>query len=63
MSLCRSALHLAARAGEADVVQALLEGLKPKDQVAYVNELDSHGFTPLFLAQQRSKFVERLRVA
>ena len=51
---CRSALHLAARAGAIDVLEVLLEDLEKPDRLEYVNAADKSGITPVFLAKQRS---------
>lgn len=51
--MCRSALHLAARAGALDVLEVLLEDLEKADRLEYVNAADKSGITPVFLAKQR----------
>ena len=51
---CRSALHLAARAGALDVLEVLLEDLEKPERLEYINAADKSGITPVFLAKQRS---------
>lgn len=53
--MCRSALHLAARAGALDVLEVLLEDLEKADRREYVNAADKSGITPVFLAKQRGR--------
>lgn len=53
--MCRSALHLAARAGALDVLEVLLEDLEKADRLEYVNAADKSGITPVFLAKQRGR--------
>ena len=54
-ALCvvRSALHLAARCGQADALKALLEDLDEEERVAFLNDADKNGITPVFLAKQK----------
>ncbi|KAK9815857.1 hypothetical protein WJX72_010854 [[Myrmecia] bisecta] len=49
----RNALHLAARAGNAEMLRVLLEDLEKEDRVAFVNEADKNGITAVFLAKQK----------
>ena len=58
--LCRSALHLAARAGALDVLEVLLEDLEKADRLEYVNAADKSGITPVFLAKQRGTLLPLL---
>ncbi len=57
---CRSALHLAARAGALDVLEVLLEDLEKPDRLEYVNAADKSGITPVFLAKQRGEQIRML---
>ena len=49
----RSALHLAARGGQAGALKALLEDLDEEERVAFLNDPDKNGITPVFLAKQK----------
>ena len=51
--MARSALHLAARAGQAAVVRVLLADMPEAERSEYVNAMDTQGITPLFLALQK----------
>ncbi|KAK9835913.1 hypothetical protein WJX74_010869 [Apatococcus lobatus] len=51
----RSALHLAARCGQADALKALLEDLDEEERVAFLNDADKNGITPVFLAKQKGE--------
>ena len=49
----RSCLHLAARAGQAASLRALLEDLDEEERIAFLNDPDKNGITPVFLAKQK----------
>ncbi len=53
--LHRSALHLAARGGQAGALKALLEDLDEEERVAFLNDPDKNGITPVFLAKQKGE--------
>jgi hypothetical protein len=46
-------LHLAARAGHADVLKALVEEQTADQRENLVNQTDNFGITPVFLALQK----------
>ncbi|KAK9864267.1 hypothetical protein WJX84_009264 [Apatococcus fuscideae] len=51
----RSCLHLAARAGQAASLRALLEDLDEEERIAFLNDPDKNGITPVFLAKQKGE--------
>ncbi|KAF5839453.1 hypothetical protein DUNSADRAFT_738 [Dunaliella salina] len=50
---CRTAVHLAARSGDAKMLGVLLRHLSPEEKTAMVNTPDNFGITPVFLASQK----------
>lgn len=52
---CRTALHLAARAGAEDMLHVLLDDMEEAERKEYVNEADKNGITPVYLARQKGK--------
>ena len=50
---CRTALHLAARAGQAGAVRVLVAEMQDPERGVYVNQGDAQGITALFLALQK----------
>lgn len=44
---------MAARCGQADALKALLEDLDEEERVAFLNDADKNGITPVFLAKQK----------
>ena len=56
-------MHLAARCGQADALKALLEDLDTEERVAFLNDADKNGITPVFLAKQKGEFLFQERVA
>ena len=53
MHRLHSSLHLAARGGQAGALRALLEDLEEEERVAFLNDADKNGITPVFLAKQK----------
>ena len=51
--LNRTAIHLAARAGNVDVLKALVEEQSADQVENLVNQTDNFGITPVFLALQK----------
>lgn len=49
----RTALHLAARSCDADMLKTLLENVDEAKKPALVNQTDNFGITPIFLAVQK----------
>ena len=53
-------MHLAARCGQADALKALLEDLDEEERVAFLNDADKNGITPVFLAKQKGGHLAQL---
>ncbi|GBF93117.1 hypothetical protein Rsub_05846 [Raphidocelis subcapitata] len=51
----RTAVHLAAKCGDAEMLRVLLGGLPAGDAAALVNQGDHNDITPVFLAVQRGE--------
>lgn len=51
--LHRTAIHLAARSADANMLQVLLDGLDAAVKEKLVNQTDMFGITPVFLAMQK----------
>ncbi|KAF5837726.1 ankyrin repeat-containing domain protein [Dunaliella salina] len=49
----RTAVHLAARAGHAGMLQTITEGIPQEQKEALINQPDSFGITPVYLALQK----------
>lgn len=51
----RTAIHLASRSGDADMLKVLLEGINDKQKEELVNQGDHFKITPVFLAMQKGE--------
>lgn len=51
--LCRSAVHLAARAAGTEMLGVLLDALPEQERTDLINTADRSGITAVFLAYQR----------
>eukprot|EP01023_Acetabularia_acetabulum_P022148 TRINITY_DN2187_c0_g1_i1.p1 TRINITY_DN2187_c0_g1~~TRINITY_DN2187_c0_g1_i1.p1 ORF type:complete len:181 (-),score=44.03 TRINITY_DN2187_c0_g1_i1:267-809(-) len=51
----RTAIHLAARHGNAQMLRSILEGVEEEDKLKLVNQADLSGITPIFLAREKGK--------
>ena len=49
----RTAIHLAARGGHIEVLEALLEEQSEEQKKLLVNQADNNGITPVFLTIQK----------
>lgn len=53
VNVCRTAVHMAARAAGADMMGVLLDALPEGERTELINAADKSGITPVFLAFQR----------
>lgn len=53
LASCRTAVHMAARAADAQMMGVLLDALPEAERTELINAADKSGITPVFLAFQR----------